>query len=216
MNGSPGPAGSFLQSYRGTWSAGASYAAGDIVTETGTTYLATAANANSQPSVGSVDWSVLAKRGDVGAKGDTGALAIIPSAVRVEPGAISQDFPPNVKVPLLWTIESFDTDNFHNVNSNSSRLVAPKDGIYLITVSEALDRRVYGNINIWKNGAVTGLLLGSFDKNVGNNWAAVTTLAKLNAGDFIEAIVEHNYTSSIAVQRNSASNFTMHWIRANQ
>jgi hypothetical protein len=59
-------------SFKGTWLAGQSYAAGDAVGYGGGTYIALVANAGRQPDVSPSYWAVLAQAGTAGAAGTAG------------------------------------------------------------------------------------------------------------------------------------------------
>lgn len=69
--GATGATGNFNNRYLGAWSSVTTYAIGDIVTYSGSSYIATLANTNEIPS-GSAKWSVVAAKGDTGATGATG------------------------------------------------------------------------------------------------------------------------------------------------
>jgi hypothetical protein len=75
--GPQGPAGVAGMSYRGTWSAGTSYAVNDAVLFGGTTYIATASAAGLEPDLFPAAWSVLAQQGGVGPSGPSGAAATV-------------------------------------------------------------------------------------------------------------------------------------------
>ena len=57
---------------RGAWDATATYAANDIVSRNGSSYVATAPNANSPPESSPMVWQLVASKGDKGDKGDRG------------------------------------------------------------------------------------------------------------------------------------------------
>ncbi|HIN63814.1 MAG TPA: hypothetical protein EYM95_04180 [Candidatus Obscuribacterales bacterium] len=69
--GDSGGSGSGGLLWRGVWSSSTSYAVGDAVSLSGTSYIAVAPNTNSSPP--SADWNTLAAKGDTGAAGATGA-----------------------------------------------------------------------------------------------------------------------------------------------
>ena len=58
---------------RGAWSSGASYAVNDVVSLSGSSYLAIQAGTNQNPSTQTAYWLVLASKGDTGATGATGS-----------------------------------------------------------------------------------------------------------------------------------------------
>lgn len=69
--GNPGPTGPGF-TYKGTWAAGTTYAAADVVTLNGSTYVATAASTGQDPSATPGSWSLWAAKGDPGAAGTNG------------------------------------------------------------------------------------------------------------------------------------------------
>jgi hypothetical protein len=70
--GAQGPTGNFLNTYVGTWSASTTYAAGDIVTYLGSSYIANLSNINEAPNT-SGKWNIIVSKGDTGPQGATGA-----------------------------------------------------------------------------------------------------------------------------------------------
>ncbi len=66
-----GPAGPAGMVWRGAWSSATAYASGDGVSSGGSSYIATAANTNSQPP--SANWNLLAQQGAAGSAGSAPA-----------------------------------------------------------------------------------------------------------------------------------------------
>lgn len=54
---------------RGAWSSGSNYAVNDVVSYSGSSYLAIQANSNYQPNTSTAQWLLLASKGDTGAAG---------------------------------------------------------------------------------------------------------------------------------------------------
>ena len=54
---------------RGAWSSGSNYAVNDVVSYSGSSYLAILANSNYQPNTSTAQWLLLASKGDTGAAG---------------------------------------------------------------------------------------------------------------------------------------------------
>jgi hypothetical protein len=63
--------------YRGQWSATTFYTANDAISFDGSTYLALAANSNSQPDLYPQAWSVVAQAGSTGPSGPAGTAATV-------------------------------------------------------------------------------------------------------------------------------------------
>ena len=62
--------------FQGAWSASASYAVGDVVTNSGSSFLALVANTATNPLGHPATWAVLAKKGSTGAPGPQGPQGI--------------------------------------------------------------------------------------------------------------------------------------------
>jgi collagen type VII alpha len=73
--GSTGAIGPVGMTWRGTWSDSTPYMINDAVVLNGTSFIATAANTNSQPL--NANWNTLAQEGATGATGSTGATGAI-------------------------------------------------------------------------------------------------------------------------------------------
>jgi hypothetical protein len=75
--GALGPIGPAGVNFRGPWGSGATYAAADAVTFSGSTYLATAANVAVEPDLNASLWTVLAAAGSAGPSGAGGMAATV-------------------------------------------------------------------------------------------------------------------------------------------
>lgn len=91
-----GSGGSVASAYKGAWSSATAYVVGDIVTRTGSSYIALLASTNVDPSSGSssATWGVLAAAGATGATGPAGsagsANAALSTVAAVLPGFINR------------------------------------------------------------------------------------------------------------------------------
>lgn len=70
--GSQGPPGPGIN-WRGAWSSGATYAIGDGVSFSGSSYIAIVTNTAAQPDITPADWNVIAEAGSAGIAGAAGA-----------------------------------------------------------------------------------------------------------------------------------------------
>jgi hypothetical protein len=117
--------------------------------------------------------------------------------------------------PLDLNIERYDTAAMHSPQTPTSRLMAPVDGIYLVTAQvrwesgtgrRALSLRRNGNTAV---GGTTDLL------TVADNRAQeVTAQVRLDAGDFVEAGVFQNSGAPLFVAKDGeySPEFAMTWL----
>ena len=73
---------------QGTWSSGATYATNDVVTVSGTSYLALQASTNQNPASATSYWMVLAAKGDTGASG-SGSVSSVTGGTGLTGGTIT-------------------------------------------------------------------------------------------------------------------------------
>jgi hypothetical protein len=66
---------------RGTWSSGSTYATNDVVTVSGTSYLAIQASTNQNPTSATAYWMVLASKGDTGTGDVSGPASSVDSEI---------------------------------------------------------------------------------------------------------------------------------------
>lgn len=71
--GAAGPQGLAGLSYRNSWDMGSMYAAGDVVSRSGASYVAIALSVGQDPAITPASWGVLSDRGATGPAGATGA-----------------------------------------------------------------------------------------------------------------------------------------------
>lgn len=112
----------------------------------------------------------------------------------------------------VWTVialdsESFDTGSFHSTASNTSRLVAPSTGYYLIhgAVAFPLNSSGYRTLQFRKNAAGnsasgTGLSYREYPTNgAGQAIPEINEIVYLTAGDYIELFAYQTSGSTLAV-----------------
>jgi len=104
------------------------------------------------------------------------------------------NIPDDSQTPLTWDMEEWDTANLHSTTTDTSRLTAPVAGKYL----------VFGSVN-WNNLGSGGnrtvalrfnnsVILAAQSMQGGTvnafgNYQAVSTVAQLGVGDFVECVV---------------------------
>jgi hypothetical protein len=87
--GSAGPAGAIGINFRGAWQSGNYYAANDVTTYGGSTWIALASGSHQQPDASPQSWAVLAQAGGAGPTGAAGTAATlsIGTVTTLAPGA---------------------------------------------------------------------------------------------------------------------------------
>ena len=132
----------------------------------------------------------------------------------------------NISIPaytwitITFNSELWDTNNFHSTESNTSRMIAPVTGTYLITFngrfasSSSGERFVYLRMNA--NGAIaggTGIAYTSTATRVGGYQTGVsaTALYFLTAEDYVEAFVmqSSDVTLACTYSANDSPQLTM-------
>ena len=132
----------------------------------------------------------------------------------------------NISIPaytwitITFNSELWDTTNFHSTESNTSRMIAPVTGTYLITFngrfasSSSGERFVYLRMNA--NGAIaggTGIAYTSTATRVGGYQTGVsaTALYFLTAEDYVEAFVmqSSDVTLACTYSANDSPQLTM-------
>jgi hypothetical protein len=120
--------------------------------------------------------------------------------------------------PLKWTAERFDTANMHasGCAPDRSRVTAPHTGVYQVsagivwtinaTGTRFLGLRVNGNDNLYFAASRVPGLADIPEQSV-------STLVKLNANDYVEAVVSQNSGSAFQVDGNFLrQHLAMHWV----
>jgi hypothetical protein len=129
--------------------------------------------------------------------------------------------PTNTAWTLTFEQEVFDPWDMHAVGKGSDRLFAPRPGTYLIVGNvlwTAADGSRIARIVKTAGGATEVLAFEGAAGSTGPGWGAaqiVTTIARLNGGDFVELEVVQNsgetVTTAFCTGGNCAS-FSMAWI----
>ena len=131
---------------------------------------------------------------------------------------VSQGILNDDETPLNFNSERYDTAGMHSNSTNLSRLTAPVDGIYLVTAQVQWDVNGFGNrtLAIRRNGTVA---LARDRRQPGTdpvNAPAVnlSTVASLDAGDFVEAEVFQDSGGNLSVLRigEESPEFSMTWL----
>lgn len=122
----------------------------------------------------------------------------------------------NAETALTFDSERFDTSNLHSVSTNTSRMTAPVNGIYVITanVSWAANatgiRRVFLRWNASSNIAYSQVSATSASVTAQN----VATVYSLAASEYVEVFVLQTSGSALNIEASSqfSPEFTMTWV----
>lgn len=115
----------------------------------------------------------------------------------------NQTIPNNVATALVFDSTQFDTGAFHSNTINNSRLTISQTGFYMLTSSIEWAANATGvrSLSFRVNGLVGDVLASevapAFAAN--NTTESVTTIAQLNAGDYVEAIVLQSSGGNLSV-----------------
>lgn len=90
---------------------------------------------------------------------------------------------------IVWNVEDYDTDNFHDVLTNNSRLTAPSTGLYRVTAKVRTASTIYnGGVQLGINGSIdiASRVVSTVSASAGS-FAIVTRTYSLAAGNYVEA-----------------------------
>jgi microcompartment protein CcmK/EutM len=110
---------------------------------------------------------------------------------------------------LNFNSERYDTSGMHSTASNLSRIIAPVDGIYLVTAQIEWDASGAGTriLRLLRNGSTT---LARDDRLPGTDRfnqpiVNLSTVASFSAGDFVEADVLQDSGGNLSILRSDPS-----------
>lgn len=114
---------------------------------------------------------------------------------------------------ITFDTELFDTDNYHDLSTNPSRITIPKTGYY--TIHSMFSIETSGALHAWRllnQGNEIFFNRGNFYNSYGS--ATITGIYHLTIGDYIEVQV-YSYTGpSTIVKHTDSPNFQIHYIGA--
>lgn len=123
----------------------------------------------------------------------------------------AQSIPASTWTVLSFNSERYDKGNCHDTISNTSRLTAPKSGVYLISaqVTWASGGFTQTGIRLKLNGTT---VIATEIRSPTGLTNQVNTIYELAAGDYVEVEVWHNDTvaGSISVVGNYSPEFMFH------
>lgn len=113
----------------------------------------------------------------------------------------------NTSTLLTFNSERYDTDAYHSTSSNTGRLTAPADGVYLITaqVYFAANAAGYRQVSISVNGTFIALeVIGAVTVASTATVVTLTTQYSMTAGQYAEAYVLQTSGGDLNVVRSNA------------
>lgn len=137
----------------------------------------------------------------------SGLGVFLPDVIKNPPtcrvfSSVHQTIPDNVNYPLLFNRERFDSHSMHNIINDISRITFYTAGVYVITFNvqwngdDEGDRKILVRLN-------TAEIIVSDERGSeeGDNFdQSVMTIWKMEANDFIEAMVAQNTGSGLAIR----------------
>jgi hypothetical protein len=129
----------------------------------------------------------------------------------------NQGVPDVTETSLNFNSERYDTASMHSTSSNLSRLTAPVTGIYLVTAhiywQGTFSATSSSYMKLRKNGdPFQGLAI---QENGADDANSISTVARLVAGDYVEAQVLQASGSTQSIRSSAAQaspEFTMTWL----
>ena len=113
----------------------------------------------------------------------------------------------SVATAITWNTESFDTNTFHDLSTNTSRITIPsgKAGKYLITGYAGFDENASGsrNLYLYKNGVLISVLLQLKPAGNTEDQETFTSIQSLAEADYIELYAMQSSGGDLNFPRNS-------------
>jgi hypothetical protein len=133
--------------------------------------------------------------------------------------ATVQSIPSDAPTPLAFNAERHDTAGMHStgIGADTSRLRAPVSGIYAVNAQIQWDGDLAGvrHLTLSKNGStIIAQAEGRASTGVIPFPQEVTTQARLEAGDFVQALVDHNNGVPLDIRQfdEYTPEFSMTWL----
>ncbi len=105
--------------------------------------------------------------------------------------------------PIPFNTEKFDTNDLHDVTTNTTRLTAKKAGIYQITGAAHFEllNAGYRELQIRRNGTeyIASQRMDYTACSVQNLPLNIATLYKLDVDDYVELMAAHNYGTAMNI-----------------
>lgn len=167
---------------RGAWSSGSTYAVNDVVSLSGSSYLAIQASTNQNPSTATAYWLVLAAKGDTGTGDVSGPASSVDSEIAL-----------------------FNSTTGKLIKRASTTGILKGTSGVLSAATAGTDYGAPATASTWtasQRGTVTTANTGAFNMNTTNNWictptgTVTLTFTNITAGQsgFITLVNGSNYT----------------------
>lgn len=169
------------------------------------------------PYTSELIWRTDRKDGEIYDGTDWRPLGVNPPTARLGRTATNQSIPNSTTTALAWNSESEDTHSGHDNDTNPSRYTAPIAGVYMVTVTVPWVQTSGGirEVNLRVDGTTT--YAGARDLNDQNITFVqdATRLIRMNAGSYVEAVVQQSSGASLAIDRSFAGGPSMEicWMR---
>jgi hypothetical protein len=130
----------------------------------------------------------------------------------------AQSIPSGFTTTLAFNTERYDTANMHSNATNNSRLTAPVTGIYAVTaqVEWAPDTDGIREVALEKNGTVPIARVNAVQSSEVPPVQEVTTEVRLQAGEFVRAVVGQDNSGAVALNVTKdpeyTPEFSMTWL----
>lgn len=139
-------------------------------------------------------------------------------AARVGNPSAGQSIVTGTDVAMTWDAESFDSASMHSTVTNTSRLIAPVAGVYVVWANYSFTDINAGKrliVRLLVNGATYIARKEHFNPSASASYATDTIDAvwKFAANDYVEVILNHDNGSTMSTSRGSGyPGFAMTWL----
>jgi hypothetical protein len=189
-----------------------------IVDAKGDIIAATAADTVARLAVGANDTVLTADSSTTtGLKWATPSSGSTFVGVRLTKSA-TQSLANNTGTKITWDTETYDTDGFHSLVTNTSRITIPsgKAGYYSITATGAFGANATGQryFAFYKNGTMELVYARNAGYSAADLAASGTAILNLAVGDYIELEAFQNSGGALQFNDNPLTQFSAQYLGA--
>lgn len=159
--------------------------------------------------------------GPAGPEGPPGPAGVVGPFCALTQSAATQTWSSGVAAAITWDTELADTDSWHSLVTNTSRITVSGNGYYLVTVNVRLTDSAGGAldpgdkfVSVWKNGT-TRIAVEGRQSNVDYPAFSIAKQILLVAGDYIEVLVYQTSgeTAKLNIAADIAPGFEVTFLR---